>query len=102
MASSRNTIEMTYFGLFISNTVAIFVYVMLSYALNSTSDADNSNHYTPIKVIMTEKLIVSDTIYDTIYVKVPDQEAYNIGYFDGNSDAYFEFDSINNAYADND
>ena len=80
---------------------AIVMSVMITFMICTFGGNDgNNNHYALIRVIMTAKPIITDTAHDTIYIK--DQEAYNIGYFDGNSDAYYEFDSINNAYADND
>lgn len=82
---------------------AIVMSVMITFMVCTYGDnGGNNNHYVPIKVVMTENPIISDTTYDTIYVEVLDQDAYNVGYFDGNSDAYYQFDSINNAYADND
>ena len=48
------------------------------------SNDGKNNHYAQKDTIMIEN---TDTIRDTIYVSVPDQNAYNIGYFDGNFDA---------------
>lgn len=65
---------------------AIVMSVMITFII---VDDGNNNHYAQKEVIMIEKPIISDTIHDTIYIIVPDQNAYNIGYFDGNSDAYY-------------
>lgn len=64
----------------------VFAFVIIYFFPNNNSDNNdgNSNHYVQKYTIMIER---ADTIHDTIYIQVPDQNAYNIGYFDGNFDA---------------
>lgn len=46
----------------------------------------DNNYHQPQRE--TKIVHLTDTLHDTIYISVPDQNAYNIGYFDGQFDAY--------------
>lgn len=84
-------------GVFMITLSSILDYTMPT-EYHMPANVGNSSRYAPKMELMIENTVITDTIY----IIVPDQNAYNIGYFDGNSDAYYQFDSINNAYADND
>lgn len=63
--------------------VAILFWI-LSFVFGNKS---NDNNYQQSKR-ETKIVHLTDTLRDTIYISVPDRNAYNIGYFDGQFDAY--------------
>ena len=73
--------------------VPAFAILVVLNSRNNDDNDGNNNHYSQKEVIMIEK-----TVIDTVYVRVPDQDAYNIGYFGGQLDAYnqYEYEVIGN------
>jgi len=65
-------------------TFFVVAFIIIYFFPDNNCDDGNNHHYAQKDTIMIEN---ADTIHDTIYIQVPDQNAYNIGYFDGNFDA---------------
>ena len=88
-----------FWSLIIAVIMAMVVsyFCLIPYFGGGNANVGNNSRYAPKMELMIENTVITDTIY----IIVPDQNAYNIGYFDGNSDAYYQFDSINNGFVDN-
>lgn len=87
----RKTFNIVYWTMAAVISILVVIIGVLLGNQSTPANRGNNYHYPRYRVI---------TMVDTVFIK--DQDAYNIGYFDGNSDAYYQFDSINNAYVDND